>query len=168
MTRFERRKRKAQSLLETVMGISFLVPIFLLLVDFTLVFAALQKNDSVCRNVVRTAASGAPEDANNRAQAILAQKSDSSTGWFSKISLAEPVALMITNKPNVQLDPESNEAFNPGGPIEGSAIASTQITIKPILLHLFHGERELTFKSQQSCPISYVMPESGRSNEVKE
>lgn len=162
------RTRKAQSLLETVMGVSFLLPIFLLLVDFTFVFAAVQTNDAVCRNVARTAASGAPEDANNRAMAILSQKSDSSGGCFGTIHLVEPVTLRITNKPSAQSDPDSTESFNPGGPLEGSAIASTQITIKPLVLHLLQGGRELTFKSQQSCPISYVMPESGRSNEVKE
>lgn len=162
------RATKAQSLLETVIGISFLVPIFVLLVDLTIIFSAVQANDAACRNVVRTVATGAPEDADNRAFAILSQKSHAPTGWLSDIVLAGPVTLSIKHKPPTHSAPDETAQFNPGGPIQGFAMASTKITIKTILVHLFCGEKELTFTSQQSCPISYIVPPTGRSKAVEE
>lgn len=160
MLRPSSKKTNGQSLVETLLGIMVLIPILLLVADFAIVFFAVQSNDAKCRNAVRAAAAGKPEEAILRARAIIGDDSNrKGEALISGVDLLEPIEVKIEKSPVLQTDPDTGETLNPGGPLLGTAVASTQIKIRTFLLHLAYGGRlPLTFRSTQSCPISYVMP----------
>ncbi len=54
---FSRRCRVAQSIIETVVGIIFLIPIVLFLFDVAVLILANTANDNLCKNAARAAAS---------------------------------------------------------------------------------------------------------------
>ena len=152
--------RAGQSMIETVMGIAFLVPILLLAVDFGIMLLAVQMNDATCRDAARAAASGAPSEADYRARAVvLATNRGAGDSLVSDISLLEPVRVDLQSQPKAQRDLETGESINPGGPLQGTAVAATEIGARTFLLHIFCGGKlPLKFRSEQVCPISYVVP----------
>ncbi len=161
--RINRRSREigrysGQSLIEVTVGIVALVPLVLFLIDFSLVVWSIQSNDTTCRDAVRAAACGDPADATARAQAALNEAGQRDPrAMISNSVLVSSVDVQVTGKPVPQIDEALNNTFNPGGPVTGTVTATTEVEVRPFVLQGFLP-RKVTFRSQHSCPITYVMP----------
>lgn len=155
--KYIQKNNRAQSLAEFMAGICVLCPVFLVLLDLGLFLAASHSNAGICQEAVRAAASGAPELATKRAEAVVNASPSLLPGTSLKIVL--PVTTNISRRPVAQFDESSEEMVNPGGPIEGNTTVTTEIQVKPIVLHYFYGGRSpVCFRAQQCCPIKYVQP----------
>lgn len=144
-------------------GICILCPVFLVLIDLGLFLTASHANASLCQEAVRAAASGAPELATERAQAVVNAVHCLLPGTSFKIVL--PVTTNVIRRPVTQLDPLSEEMVNQGGSLEGNTTVATEVQVKPLVLHYFYGGRSpVCFRAQQNCPIKYVLPASTKTN----
>lgn len=153
-------RKSGQSLIEVTIGIVVLVPVTLTLIDLSVALWGVQENDHTCMSAARAAASGAPEEATDRAQIVLDRADGRGpTAMVSNSVLACPVQVDITSKPETQRDPVTKEEVNPGGAVVGSVTVTSEVEVKPFLLHSFFTKaKSLKFTSQHSCPITYVVP----------
>lgn len=151
------RTNKGQSLFELLAGLSILTPVFLVLLDLGLLVAASQTNASICREAARAAASGNPKQAAQRAELILDSVASSIPG--TQFKLLPPVRLDISNKPEEQITPIDGELINPGGPIQGEVLVTTEANVKPILLQYLYGSSApIKLRTEQSSPIRFIEP----------
>lgn len=84
--RLHSRKKLAQSTMELIGGLIILVPIILFLIDLSTIVLAAFKNDSVCREACRAAASGDPKDSQKLAEAEISKYNQA--GSFASYSLS--------------------------------------------------------------------------------
>jgi Flp pilus assembly protein TadG len=155
-----RNRRAGHSLIEVTIGIVVLAPVVLFLLDFSFVLWGVQTNDQLCRNAARAAAFGNPTEATERAQAVLSGTNQSSN-LVSNSTLIGPVQVNVTHEPPTEFDPLSRTESSPGGPVSGDVTVETEVRITPFLLQKFVGrQRNLTFRAQESYPITYIMPVS--------
>ena len=161
------RRQTAQSLLEVIFGIVVLIPVVFVFLDLGIILLAVQQNETTCRNAVRAAASGAPAEAARRAKAIVdGSNIRSGGGIVSQFVLVPPVDVKVTSKPISQVDAGTGSQITAGGPILGTAQVTTEVEVRPFIVHLVcGGGQPLKFKVQHSCPLSYVLPASSRSAE---
>jgi Flp pilus assembly protein TadG len=148
------------SLVEATIGIVLLISVVIVLVDLGILIYGVSLNDSVCRDTSQKAASGNPSDAQSRAQASIDQLNSNQAGsTFARFSLVLPVETSLSSEPKLQRDPETDQFFNPGGLIHGTVTVTTEVELRPVVIHLLIGKKSpLTFRSKQSFPISYVQP----------
>lgn len=155
-------RKSGQSLIEVTIGIAVLVPVTLILVDLSVVLWGVQANVLTCRSAARSAASGDPEAATERAQVVIDRVDGRGPATMvSNSVLALPVEVNVVSKPMPQRDPSTEKEVNPGGPVNGSVTVTTEVEIRPFLLHSFFAKsKALTFMAKQTCPITYVMSPS--------
>jgi hypothetical protein len=148
--------KRGQSLLEVSIALFVIVPVLLLVFDLAMIVLAVQVNDLNCRDAARLAASGDPNTANLRAMAVISRANKSMNSFISNFSL---VSLDSTVTP-IQL-----ASLNPyGGTINGAVAVSTEVEVHPFLLPwLYSGKRLLTFRSRQSYPFTYVVPNTSQA-----
>jgi hypothetical protein len=157
----QRSKQIAQSLIEVTVGIIVMVPVALVLTDLGVILYGVQLNDATCRNAVRAAASGDPNQATPRVQAVIDRANSRTTGIVSNFKLVQPVETVITSQPQAERDPISGDEITSGGPVNGTICATTEVDIKPFAVHgIYGGKSPLKFQSKQSFPISFVRPGS--------
>jgi hypothetical protein len=113
-----------------------------------------------CRNAARAASFGDPDDATARAQAVLDRSGErGDAAIVSNSVLVSPVEVHVTSEPVTQRDENSRKEFTPGGQVSGTVTAITEVDVSPFVLHVFLGKgRKLTFRSQQTFPITYAIP----------
>jgi len=146
------RKRKGQSIIELAVGLIALIPIVLVIFDLAVIVIAVQINDSTCREAARVAASGKPGDQNSRAQAVVNRANAKSTGMLSNFKLVGTPASTVTQANADALAPY-------GGSLNGTVTVTTQVDVKPFVVQVvYNGTSPLTFRSQQTFPITYVVP----------
>ena len=81
-----RRRAKAQSLVELTDGLLVLVPIILIFFDLAVIVIGVQVNDQTCKQAARAASSGDPVSANQRAQAIVARANQQGSSMVSNFT----------------------------------------------------------------------------------
>ena len=163
------KRRRAQSVIELVVGIMVLIPIVLTIFDLCVIVIACQLNDSTARDACRAAASGAPvyttngytpvlsdlqTAAKNRAQAVVTRTNIKSNGIVSNYSL---VNCNLTLGASYSL-PQPVNGYNPGGLVIGSVTVQTQVQVTPFLVKYAYAGQTMFFQSIQTYPISYSLP----------
>lgn len=149
-----------QSLIEVTVGIIVLVPVVICLIDLAVILLGVQTNDANCRNAARAAASGDPSEATFRAQTVMARSSmQANPPLISGSKLSTTVDVKVISQPITEPDIATGKQISPGGPITGTATVTSEVQIRPFVVHMVYGGKlPLTFTSKQSFPISYVAP----------
>ncbi len=138
------------SFVELVTGLLVLIPISLVLFDLAVIVIAVQINDSTCREAARVAASGNPLDAQTRAMAIIDRAN-------LKQSMASNFSLVSVNSTISAQDIQAVGVY--GGPLEGTVTVETDVQVKPFVVqYIYNGQNPLHFRSKQSFPFTYVVP----------
>lgn len=153
-----RRSNDAQALLEVLFGIVCLVPVALVLLDLFVIFVAVQMNDNLCANAVRSAACGAPEYADKRARLVVGSEAQA-PGLIKGFRLVAPVSLDLKKEPARQSDDErfTGENEEEARLVCGSATITTEVEICPILVHRLYGNQpSFKFCSTKTSPITFV------------
>lgn len=152
------RQTKASSFIELCTGIAIIVPVIIVLFDCAILIMGVEANDSNCRMAARAAAAGPPEEAQIRAATVIGDK-NSAIGMVSNSQLVDPVAVEVLSQPESEKDIAKEKEFCLGGPVIGSTTVTTQVQIRPFLVHkLYGGISPLTFKATHTFPISYIVP----------
>lgn len=152
-------REKGQSIVELAIGLIALIPIVLVVFDLAVIVIGVQINDSTCREAARVAASGAPQDQANRAKAVVARANARAAGMLSNFKL-------ITDPPLSTVSQVQADALKPyGGALNGTVTVQTEVEVRPFVVQAaYNGQSPLKFRSQQSFPITYVVPNSATAN----
>lgn len=149
-----------QSLIEVTAGLIVLVPVVIVLIDLSVILLGVQTNDANCRNAARAAAEGDPAEASFRAQAVMNRSNlQANQPLISGSRLILPVEVKISSRPLTEPDIATGKQMNTGGPVTGTATVTTEVEIRPFIVHMMYGGKSpLKFTSRQSFPMSYVAP----------
>jgi hypothetical protein len=160
-------RRSGQSLIEVTVGIIVLIPAVLVLLDLAFVIYGVERNDSACQNAARAAASGPPAEAQARAQTALDRVNGNCPGGIvSSFQLVLPLEMKISRQPMPERDEYTGQLICHGGPVIGSATVSTEVEVRPFLVHyICTGKTPLKFRATQTFPISYIMSASADTAE---
>jgi hypothetical protein len=146
------RNGKAQSIIELVVGLIFIVPILLFLVDIGTIIIGVNVNDNVCREAARAASIGPPSaitsgEPKRRAELVVAKH------------IANGAVKM---KPTVTVTEAFNSALPQapfGGPIDGEVTIETQCDVHPpFLISTVVGPGGINFKARNTFPYTWIMP----------
>ncbi|MGD9681530.1 MAG: hypothetical protein AB7W16_10125 [Candidatus Obscuribacterales bacterium] len=152
-------RKKGQSTVELVVGLLVLVPLVLVLFDLAVIVLGVQVNDQTCRQAARAAASGDPNSALQRAQAIIdrANKQQKANSIVNKFTLDN-----LTFNPTSIPSDATNLAANFGGTVSGTVTVETVVDIYPFVVPLVYtGGSALQFRASQTYPITFVVPNPG-------
>jgi hypothetical protein len=154
------RRIGGQSLIEVTIGLVIFVPVVLTLLDLSVIFFATQQNENLCRSAAEAAASCDPAQSQARVLVLVDRQNASSLGsMVSHFRLVQPIQMKVTSAPTPVEDLASDETFNPGGPVTGTATVATAVDVKPFVVQaIYAGKTPLTFESKHSFPIKYIMP----------
>lgn len=154
------RREQAQSLIEVTFGLIIFVPILLSLLDLSLIYLAVQKNESLSNNVAEAAASTDPSNAQKQAELLIHQQNQAAiAGSLMHFRLVGPVDVKLTSFPEATQDLATEEVFNPGGPITGNVNVNTAVDVKPFVVGAIWGKNGvISFCSHHTFPIKYIMP----------
>ncbi len=151
------RRSRGQSIIELAVGLIALVPIVLVIFDLAVIVIAVQINDSTCREAARVAASGQPKDQQSRAQAVVNRANARVQGMLSNFQLVGTPTSTVT-----QADATALGTY--GGSLNGTVTVVTQVDVKPFVVQVvYNGKSPLQFRSQQTFPITYVVPNTSVS-----
>ena len=146
-------RRKGQSIIELGAGLLVLIPIVLSIFDLAILVIAVQVNDTACREAARIAASGDPGSASTRANSVIARANSTSSGMVSNFRIIS-VDLV---PPDVANQVAALQPY--GGTITGTVTVTTDVDVKPFIVQwVYSGGKPLTFRSKQSFPFTYVVP----------
>ncbi len=138
-------------MIELLVGLTALIPIMLVIFDLAVIIIAVQMNDSTCREAARVAASGSPSDIQQRANAIIARANARTTGMMSNFQLISCTSTAAANY--------MSTIGQFGGPVNGTVTVLTEVDVKPFIVQwAYNGVSPLKFRSQQTFPFTYVMP----------
>ncbi len=153
-------RQNGHALIESVIGIVVLVFVCLAIFDLSMIIWGAQINATTCQAAARAAGRGDPGEATQRAEAVIARKEESAGEVLvSNPHLFGPVQISLTSMPKSLHDPLTGVVFNPGGPIIGTVTVVTEAVIRPFVLRiLLPNHKSLTVKSEQTFPLTYVMP----------
>lgn len=149
--------RKGQSTVELCAGLIILVPLVLVLFDLAVIVIGVQVNDQTCRQAARSASSGDPATARQRAEAIIARANQQGSSMLSNFTLDQ----FIFNPSTVLSDTDalrfSNGGF--GGTVSGTITVETTVQIRPFIVPMvYSGGAPLTFRASQTFPFTYLVP----------
>lgn len=139
-----------------VAGLIVIVPIALFLVDLASLAIGVTSGDTICREAARAASIGDPNQCTNRAQRVIDQANATKGGFIKQFSL-------VAAAPNGLVYPTNLGAT--GGQVQGSIAVDTSVAVAPpFILRNFAQTNLFTFKSHQSFPITYTLPQSVSPN----
>jgi len=147
-----------QSLIELVVGLLALIPIVLAIFDLAVIVIAVQMNDSTCREAARVAASGPPDtqDIQQRAGAIITRANKRASAMMSNFQLISATSTASSNYIS-GLQTSNGQTF--GGPVNGTVTVITEVDVRPFIVQwCYNGVTPLRFRSSQTFPITYVIP----------
>lgn len=131
-----------QSTVELVAGVIIIIPLVLFLIDTSIITVCAFKNDSICREACRAAASGDPKDCEKNAKAEIDK---SNTGGFATYVLTSAKAN------NVEIPAIGH------GLVSGSVSVRTAAQVHaPFVIGMIVPNFKL--ESEQSFPITYNIP----------
>jgi hypothetical protein len=92
-------------------------------------------------------------DQATRAQAVIARANARAAGMLSNFKL-------VTNPPISTVTQAQADALKPyGGALNGTVTVQTEVEVRPFVVQAaYNGQSPLKFRSQQSFPITYVVP----------
>lgn len=158
MTMPRHRKRVGQSIIELAVGLMALIPIVLVIFDLAVIVIGVQINDSTCREAARVAASGDPNQAYDRANAVVQRANARAAGMLSNFSLKKSDVTFAPSAPNDPISQVTSLAPY-GGPVQGTVSVRTTVQIRPFVVQFaYNGQSPLTFQSSQTFPFTYVVP----------
>lgn len=162
-----RFKQKGHALIESVMGMIVLMFAFFAVFDLFMIIWGAQMNATTCQAAARAAGRGDPGDAMVRAQAIVDRKGKSDDkALIANPQLFGPVQVSLTNMPRALRDPITGIAFNPGGPVIGTVTVVTKTVIRPFVLSfLTPDQKTFSVRSEQTFPLTYIMPSTKPSSD---
>lgn len=145
------KRAQGQSTVELIAGVIVIIPLVLFLIDASIITVCSFKNDSICREACRAAASVDPKDCESSAKAEVAK---ANTGGFAQYSLV------------------SAKANNVEVPATGHGLVSGNVSVRTAgIVHapFVIGLVVPTFKveSEQSFPITYNIPFKDDKEESK-
>ncbi|HEY9681860.1 MAG TPA: hypothetical protein V6C86_09795 [Oculatellaceae cyanobacterium] len=150
-TRRQARPNRAQSLVELLVGLACLIPIMLVIFDLAVILIAVQMNDSTCREAARVAAAGSPTDIQTRAGAIISRANTRAKGMMQNIQMISCTSTTPSNY--------LSNISQFGGPIYGTVTVQTEVDVYPFIVQwAYAGKSPMKFRSQQSFPFTYVVP----------
>ncbi len=146
-------------MLEVVFAIAILIPSLIILGDLYLLMIGSRENEDLCRNAARAAAAGAPAEANARASSVVNSTNNSDASpLIPTFKLIAPVFVEVVGQ-NQDASNEQDKIIAEAMPINGTVKVTTEVEIKPFLLHVFFGgNKAFRFQAQQTYPISYAPP----------
>jgi hypothetical protein len=134
-----------------------LIPIILVVFDLAVIVIGVQINDSTCREAARVAAAGDPNDSEARAAAVVARANAKAAGMLSNFTLIKPVQSTVTAAQMAAL-------AQYGGPVQGTVTVQTEVDVRPFVVQFaYNGSSPLRFRSQQSFPYTYVVPNNSKA-----
>lgn len=143
---------RGQSTVELIAGVVIIIPLVLFLIDASIITVCSFKNDAVCREACRAAASGDPKDCQ---AAATAEVEKANSGGFAKFVV------------------ENAKANNVEVPATGHGLVSGSVTVKtsanvhaPFVIGLIVPNFKV--ESEQSFPITYNIPYKEEKEEKKE
>lgn len=143
---------RGQSTIELIAGVMVLIPLVLFLVDACIITVCSFKNDSICREACRAAASGDPKSCESNAKAEVEK---ANTGGFATYSLTSATAKNVET-------PASGH-----GLVSGSVTVNTSAMVHaPFVIGLIVPNFKLD--TEQSFPITYNIPYKEEKEETKE
>ena len=154
-----KKRKKGVTVIEMVVGLIVLLPIMLVLADFVLMNIAQQINDNAAREAVRVAAAGDPQQANLRANEVINRLTKSAGGYASNLQLVS----LNFNPANLLANEAQMGQY--GGLLQGSVTVNTKLTVTPIAIS-FYTNGPVTFQAQQTCPITYTVPNTTGSQPI--
>ncbi|MBX9720642.1 MAG: hypothetical protein K2X81_04555 [Candidatus Obscuribacterales bacterium] len=145
--------------MEVVFAIAILIPSMIILGDLYLLMIGSRENEDLCRNAARAAAAGAPAEANARAGAVVSSTNkQEASPLIPAFKLIAPVFVEVVGQ-NQDASSEQDKVIAEAMPVNGTVKVTTEVEIKPFLLHVFFGgNKAFRFQAQQSYPISYTPP----------
>ena len=150
------RKRRGQSTVELCAGLIILVPLVLVLFDLAVIVIGVQVNDQTCRQAARSASSGDPSSAQQRAQAIIARANQQGSSMLSNFTLSS-----FTLSPSTILtDTDKLRAENGGfgGTVTGTVTVQTTVEIRPFIVPIvYSGGHPLVFTASQTFPFTFLV-----------
>lgn len=150
------KRKYGQSSVELVAGLFILVPIVLVLFDLAVIVIGVQVNDQTCRQAARAAASGAPDTAEQRAEAIVTRANSQGSSMLSNFTLIKP---LIFNPTDVIQQADDLDPY--GGTVTGTVTVQTEVQVTPFIVpYVYSGGAPLVFRSSQTFPFTYVVPNS--------
>lgn len=153
--RTHRRKSLGQSTVELCAGLFILVPLVLVLFDLAVIVIGVQVNDQTCRQAARSASSGSPATAYDRAQAIIARANAQGSSMLSRFTLAG----FTLNPASVITDVTTPPLSIYGGTVSGTVTVETTVEVRPFIVpYVYSGGAPLVFRSSQTFPFTYVVP----------
>jgi hypothetical protein len=151
------KRERGSSFIELATGLLALIPVVLVIFDLCMIVIGVQINDSTCREASRVAASGNPLQAQSRAQAIVDRANSRASGMVSNFVLANFTSTVTA------ADVAAVGTY--GGPVNGTVTVETDVSIHPMVVQLVYtGKSPLHFRSQQSFPFTYVVPNTTPSS----
>ena len=146
-----RKASRGQSTVEMIAGVMVIIPLILFLVDASIITVCSFKNDSLCREACRAAASSDPKDCQQIAGREIEK---ANTGGFAKYSLVNAKAS------NVEV-PASGH-----GLVSGSvSVRTAGLVHAPFVIGLVVPNFKV--ESEQSFPITYNIPYKEEKEEKK-
>lgn len=136
-----RRRGRGQSIIETVVGIIFLIPIVLFLLDVSVLVMAQTANDNLAKSAARAAASATPSPGQPGTAGAGQSAAQRVLNNFATSSI-------ITSKTMTQFD------YDSGG--TGNVTVGTQIVVRPPVV--FPGFSQFNFNARATEPIVSIPP----------
>lgn len=160
-------RKRGQSIVELCVGLIVLVPIVLVVFDLAVIVMAVQVNDSTCREAARVAASGNvgelatvalnASDIYRRADAVVKRANAQAAGMLSNFQLES-----VSTSPATSVIQNTIQSLGlTGGPVTGTVTVTTTVEVRPFVVkYAYSGGQPITFRSSQSFPFTYVVPNS--------
>ena len=152
-----RRRHSGQSTVELCAGLLVLVPLVLVLFDLAVIVIGVQVNDQTCRQAARSASSGDPATAQQRAEAIIARANQQGSSMLSNFQLSQ----FTFNPGTVIADTNALRTSNGGygGTVSGTVTVRTSVEIRPFVVPaVYSGGAPLVFVAEQTFPFTYLVP----------
>lgn len=149
------RNRRGQSIVELVAGVILIVPVVLLLIDLAALVLGVTSNDNLCREAARVASAGDPDQANQRAQQVVAQANATKGGIIAQYVLDRAQANVIGTRPD----------GTTGGVVQGNVeVETTVVVAPPFLLNAVNNRQAFQFKTHQAFPITFYVKQTVQPN----
>lgn len=149
-------RRKGQSSVELCAGLLILVPLVLVLFDLAVIVIGVQVNDQTCRQAARSASSGDPASAQQRAEAIIARANQQGSSMLSNFTLSNFTLSPSTILADTDALRFTNGGF--GGTVSGTVTVQTSVEIRPFIVPVvYSGGAPLVFTASQTFPFTFLV-----------
>ena len=140
-----RKRKKGSSIIETAVGCTVLIPVFLFLIDAASVVVAQTSNDALCKQCARAAADCTDATSGNAAAQAIVNNYNLGTANKLTTSAANPATCVVTGLADAQGNAWQNVQCN------------TTITVNMPVPVPFSSLNNLKFQAQSVEPVVSAM-----------